>query len=112
MRQRLPRQKLESHLAFIRDLPCVCCGDNTSTEAAHIRTGNRLYGKRPTGGAEKPDDLWTLPLCGQHHRDQHKANETNFWTNQGINPWILALSLFASSGDHELAEEIIGRHRT
>ena len=109
MRQRLQRQKNERHLAFIRELPCIICGDNTTTEAAHIRSPDREYGKRPTGGAEKPDDLWTLPLCGRHHREQHKANELNFYTNEGINPFVMALSLFAASGDYELAEEVIAK---
>lgn len=109
MRFRHPRIKNEAHLAFIRELPCVSCGDDTSTEAAHLRSDNLAYGKRHTGMAEKPDDCWSLPLCGKCHRVQHGANEKNFWSNLGINPWVLALSLFAASGDHELAQEVISR---
>jgi hypothetical protein len=33
----------------------------------------------------------------------------NFWSNLGINPFVLALSLHAASGDHELAQEVINR---
>jgi hypothetical protein len=27
------------HLAFIRQLPCVACGEAAPSEAAHVRTG-------------------------------------------------------------------------
>ena|SRR5271165_5647136 len=106
---RRPRIKNDNHLAFLRMLPCVSCADDTTTEAAHLRAGNLEYGKRSTGMQEKPSDMFALPLCGSCHRAQHKANETNFWSNLGIDPWKLALSLFAASGDHELAHEVISR---
>ena len=104
-----PRVKDGAHLDFIRSLPCCCCGDNTSTEAAHIRTGDLAYGKRNTGGSEKPSDRWTLPLCGNHHRDQHKGSEGLFWANKGINPYVLAMSLHGVSGDYEMATLILER---
>jgi hypothetical protein len=109
VRQRHPRLKNESHLRFIRDLTCIGCGNNTATEAAHLRSGNLEYGKRNTGLGEKPDDAWCLPLCGDCHRTQHAGNEMKFWANLGINPFVLALSLFAASGDHDLAHEVISR---
>jgi hypothetical protein len=114
MRFRRPREKNDNHLHFIRSLPCASCivagrTDDTSTEAAHLRTGNLEYGKRSTGLAEKPHDMWVLPLCGRCHRAQHSANEINFWANLGIDPFRLALSLFAASGDHELAHEVLER---
>ncbi len=104
-----PRIKDDRHLAFIRQLPCVCCGDNTTTEAAHIRTGDLTYGKRHTGGAEKPSDQWTVPLCGKHHREQHSASETDFWESQGINPYVVAMSLYLRTGDYEMAGNILER---
>lgn len=109
LRQRLPREKNERHLDFIRSLACVSCGDNTSTEAAHLRSAKREYGKAPTGGAEKPHDMWTLPLCGRCHREQHTMSEEEFWKRRGLNPWVLALSLFAASGDYSLAGDVIER---
>jgi hypothetical protein len=102
-----PRVRAESHLDFIRTLPCVCCGNALQTEAAHIRTGNLFYGKRPTGGGEKPSDVWTLPLCNNHHREQHTMNESEFWRAYGVKPFVLALSLFACSGNIMTAESVI-----
>lgn len=104
-----PRIKNSAHLDFIRALPCCCCGDNTSTEAAHIRSGNLAYGKRPTGGAEKPSDCWALPLCSTEHREQHEGSEEAFWAKHNINPYVLAMSLYLRSGDYEMAITILER---
>lgn len=94
LRQRQPRERNEKYLNYIRSLPCCICGDNTSTEAAHIRVGSINHDKPPTGMAEKPSDIWCLPLCGRHHREQHATgNELKFWQAKGIDPFFLALSL-------------------
>ncbi|MGF6434355.1 hypothetical protein [Bradyrhizobium elkanii] len=107
MRQRLFRVHDDKHLDFIRSLPCVCCGNNIQTEAAHLRVTNRKYGKDFTGGGRKPSDRWALPLCSNCHREQHGGNEDAFWRARGINPFVLALSLHAASGDYALAHDVI-----
>jgi hypothetical protein len=107
VRQRLPRIENAKHLAFIRQLPCLSCGDNTSTEAAHIRFGSPQAWKRQCGKAEKPDDVWTLPLCGKCHRDQHSAGERFFWGLKDIDPIFVALALWRVTGDVESGEAII-----
>jgi hypothetical protein len=109
-RSRRPRSRSEGHLAFIRQLPCVICGDNTTVEAAHIRYGDWEIAKRPTGMGEKPDDAFTIPLCGAHHREQHSRGEQHFWRNSPImDPIKVALALWWASGDIEAGEQII-RH--
>lgn len=107
IRQRLPRIENAKHLAFIRRLPCVICGDNTSTEAAHIRLGHIPSWKRQCGKSEKPDDVWTLPLCGRCHREQHEGNEARFWKEKEIDPIFVALALWRVTGDVESGEAII-----
>lgn len=107
MRFKHPRVRDEEHIRFIRSLPCATCGDDTSTEAAHLRTGSLRYGKKHTGMAEKPHDRWCLPLCSRCHRIQHQGNELEFWLNQGINPFVLSMSLHAATGDHEAAMEVL-----
>lgn len=79
----------EKHLAFIRRLPCVKCSA-TPCEAAHIRSG--------TGGGTglKPSDEWTVPLCHEHHAEQHRIGEASFWRNLDAarqlarNLWLLS----------------------
>ncbi len=96
LRQREPRQKDNKHLDFIRSLPCCICG-GINTEAAHIRVGSINHGKRETGMSEKPSDKWTVPLCNEHHREQHDAgNELVWWASKGIDPFMLALTLKGS----------------
>jgi hypothetical protein len=109
-KQRRPRERNEQHLAFIRKLPCVICGV-FGCDPAHIRSANALFGKRETGGAEKPADKWTLPLCRTHHDEQHAGEELKFWAKHRLDPFGLALALYDASGDEEIAEAIIASHR-
>lgn len=105
--KRNPRQKDNGHLNFIRGLPCCICGDNTSTEAAHVRMPDPSIAKPLTGIAIKPDDRFTVPLCGKHHREQHEfGSERAWWDLQFKDPVKLALALYAVSGDFELGERI------
>jgi hypothetical protein len=109
--RRRPRIEDRNHLAFIRGLPCVVCGTRRNVEAAHIRMGSALYGKRQAGMGEKPDDKFATPLCPKHHDEQHSMNEAAFWSALAIDPLRLALALFDSSGDEARAEAIIRAHR-
>ena len=94
LRQREPRVKDAKHLDFIRSLRCCICGEDTTVEAAHIRTSSLQHGKRSTGMQEKPSDKWTVPLCGKHHREQHAAgNEIAWWTSYGKDPFMIAITL-------------------
>jgi hypothetical protein len=104
---RQPRIHSEKHLQFIRGCPCVVCGDNTSTEAAHVRYGSLRAAKRRTGMQEKPSDCWTVPLCGAHHRKQHEMGEVTFWTLHGRDPIFIAALLWLHTGNQEAAEQVI-----
>ena len=106
-KQRRPRERDDKHLAFIRGLKCCVCGAQ-GVDPAHIRSASAIHGKRETGGAEKPSDKWTVPLCRHHHDQQHAAgNELTWWASKRIDPFGLALALYAASGDDEIADGII-----
>jgi hypothetical protein len=107
MRQRQPRRVDAGHLAYIRQLPCLVCLDNTATEAAHVRTGDLRADKPQAGLQQKPDDVWVLPLCGRCHRRQHDEGETRFWDYGIIDPIFMCLALHRVSGDTEAGERII-----
>lgn len=108
--QKRPREKDQTHLKWIGTLRCCVCG-RPDVDAAHIRSANSLYGKRETGGAEKASDKFTVPLCREHHDEQHKAgNELKWWAAKQIDPFGLALALHHASGDDELAEGILRSH--
>ena len=100
--KRRPRIFDDKHLAFIRTLPCLITGENTSVEAAHIRYADPRIGKFNPGVGMKPDDFFTVPLSGEMHRRQHAVgNERKFWAQHNIDPVIYALMLYAVSGDYE-----------
>lgn len=116
-RQRQPRREDLAKLQFIRLLSCAICA-RRPVEAAHLRIHNRLLGKRQSGTAEKPDDIWTLPLCGGpegHHAEQHRiGDELRFWASHNIaNPFQFALALHAAydADDLERANSIVAEHR-
>lgn len=109
-KQRRPRERNERHLSFIRGLKCCICGAS-NPDPAHLRAASAVHGKRETGGAEKPADKFVVPLCRKHHEEQHGENELLWWAKQNIDPFGLALSLYAHSGDDELAESIMNAQR-
>lgn len=108
-KQRRPRERNPGHLKWIGTLHCCICG-KPGPDAAHIRMNSDLHGKRDTGGQEKASDKWTVPLCRDHHDEQHKTNELKWWASKGIDPFGLALALHDASGDDEIADGIIRSH--
>lgn len=109
-KQKRPRKKDDAHLNAIRMLPCVVCLKRP-VEAAHIRTGSLIHGKRETGISEKPGDEWVLPLCPAHHSMQHGMNELVFYEGFEINPFATALALWAAEADEERMAVIIQQAR-
>lgn len=89
---RTPRVRNEAYLRLIRSEPCCLCFSIGNVEAAHIRTGSIEHGKDTTGMGRKPDDVWCLPLCNSHHREQHSdGDELAFWARYGRDPFKLAI---------------------
>lgn len=95
--QRTPRVRDNAYLAWVRRLPCVCCGSAARIEAAHIRASYPSAGWAPTGMAQKPDDVRVVPLCSTCHREgpdaQHRSNERAWWSARGIDPPDLCAAL-------------------
>lgn len=109
---RRPRQKIDAHLAFIRTLPCIICGNEIETQAAHIRFSDARVAKLNAGVGAKADDYWTLPMCGAHHDEQHRTgDERKFWRRHNIDPILYALRLWSVTGNHELGCEIVSAAR-
>ena len=109
--QRRPRVSALDHLDFIRSLPCLVCGTPDRTEAAHIRMASLGLAKRETGKGEKPSDCWTVPLCNAHHREQHGMRERGFWARYEIRGLVVALALWAATGDYDRGLQIIKRNK-
>lgn len=122
-KQKRPRVEDKQHLAWIRTLNCCICG-KPGPDPAHIRSANEIYGKSETGGQQKASDKWTVPLCRIHHDEQHDTKlelsdarkeitaELRWWASKNIDPFGLALALFACSGDDDIAYGILRSHRS
>lgn len=109
-KQKRPRIEDKAHIAFIKSLRCCVCG-KPGPDPAHIRAASAIYGKRDTGGAERASDKFVLPLCREHHDEQHDQNEIKFWAKYRIDPFGMALALFACSGDDDMASAILHANR-
>lgn len=111
LRQRQPRILAPRHLEFIRTLPSLIPGQGP-VEAAHIRFGDRAYGKEPTGMGEKPSDCWTVPLAHDVHMDQHAfGDERTWWAEHGIDPLLVAALLWVHGGNDASARMVIAAAR-
>ena len=58
------------------------CGNDINVELHHPRM--------TVGLGQKCDDDLAVPLCGRHHRQLHRQNETEFWLSYNIDPALLA----------------------
>lgn len=101
------REQNGAHLKFIRSLPCLLCETHQNVQAAHIRMPSPAHGKRGTGIGRKPDDRWTIPLCGPHHEMQHQTGEESFWRFHNIDVCNVAALLWSCTGDETMALPII-----
>lgn len=86
-----PRLRDGGFLRFLRARSCAVCGRAPPCEAAHIRIGFFAMGK-------KPDDKHATPLCQTCHREQHNMNESEFWKERGLDPFMIAKKLYEEYG--------------
>jgi hypothetical protein len=98
------RERDRDHLRFVAVQPCLVCG-RTPSDPHHIK-----FAEQRTMG-RKVGDRFTVPICRLHHRELHRrGNEHAWWQKQGIDPLIIAASLWAkthgSTPTTGLADEI------
>src|SRR6476646_7207133 len=89
---------LNWHHAFIRALPCVCCGKPAPSECAYV---GRLAGR-----GSLPTDHYLVPLCGPAtvwqdccHSRKHFLGAGRFWSELGTDPLDVARQLWLVSGE-------------
>lgn len=74
--KRSSRWRSQAHLNFVRSFHCAVPGcQGMPIEAAHVRNGSGA------GMGEKPSDHFAVPLCRDHHSQQHTIGEVTFWQN-------------------------------
>lgn len=97
----------QRYLKLIRQCPCVINNNHLNIEAAHIRFADVPgYNKPFTGGGQKPEDNWVLPLSKEMHnmgpQAQHNVgDEEDWWQGHGFDPLALCVSLY-DDGEYKL----------
>ena len=86
------------HLQYISEKSCLICG-GIDVQSAHIRYAG-------AGIGQKPCDIFTTPLCLEHHREQHTMNEKMFWQLYQINPIAKAMGFALESPDKKIRERV------
>ena len=85
------RERDREHLKFVSSQPCLVCG-RTPSDAHHVKFAEqRAMGR-------KVSDRFTVPICRLHHRELHRfGNERAWWESQGIDPLIVAATLWSKT---------------
>lgn len=72
---------IPQHRQWVRGHACSvtgCC--NRDIEAAHVRVDippKEWFERSEKGGtSKKPHDKWCIPLCSDHHKEQHRGERT------------------------------------
>ena len=97
------RERDRDHLRFVASQPCLVCG-RTPSDAHHIKFAEqRAMGR-------KVSDRFAVPICRLHHRELHRrGNERAWWQSQGIDPLVVAATLWARTHAVAAADaEIVG----
>jgi len=86
-------EKRKDYLSWLHTLPC-CITGQYGVEAAHTSTAEPFYGHWGRAKGTKAPDIFALPLSSAMHLESHSGNEVEWWRGKGINPWVLALTLW------------------
>lgn len=92
-------KKNRGYLSFIHSLPCAVSGARSDIQAAHLSFASPKHGHYGRGKSSKAPDRWALPLSSEEHSRQHDMNEAAYWARAGIDPHILALTIFGLWSD-------------
>ena len=92
-----------THLEFVSQHGCTICG-RTDVQSAHIRyTG--------AGMGMKPCDSFVVPLCIEHHQEQHSMNERMFWHLYKKDPLVYAFFFCLQSPDKKIKSNAFEKFR-
>jgi hypothetical protein len=82
------RERDREHLKFVTSQPCLVCG-RTPSDPHHIKFAEQVAMGR------KVSDRFSVPICRLHHRELHRQGiERAWWERQGIDPLVIAASLW------------------
>jgi hypothetical protein len=87
----LRRFRDKAHLRFVALQPCLVC-ERTPSDPHHLRFA------QPRALGRKTSDEFVVPLCRNHHRQNHQVgDEVAWWKQNGIDPVPVANRLWGIS---------------
>lgn len=92
--------KRADYLSWLHELPCCVSGRN-EVQAAHVSYASPWHGHYGKARGTKAPDLFALPLSVDEHARQHGMNEEVYWLSVGIDPHLLALTLWGIFSNYE-----------
>jgi hypothetical protein len=94
---RAPKRIWLRHRKFVRSHCCCVPGcPPLETQFAHVRSAANA------GTSLKPHDAYAVPLCFNHHREQHDCGVATFEDRHGIDLWAIAQELLRRWPDHQM----------
>ena len=85
------RARNKAHLQFVAAQPCLIC-QRSPCDAHHLRFA------QPRTLGRKVSDEFTVPLCREHHHQQHRSgNESAWWANVQVTPLQAARDLWQAT---------------
>lgn len=100
------------HLALIRQLPCIVCGAKSEIHAHHLRSSGL---GQTRGVGQKTGDRFVVPVCWRDHDAVHRIGSKKerdwFIAESGIDAYLLADALWATSGDVSRMYRVILAHQ-
>ncbi len=94
-----PKREWPKHRAWVRKHMCCVPGcDQGPIEFAHVRTGT------DGGTSLKPNDIWGISLCREHHAESHQHGEATFQQKYRIDLKAIAAEFAAKTTDLKMKE--------
>lgn len=92
-----PKRVWLRHRKFVRSHHCVVPGcEATDIHFAHIRSAAN------SGTGLKPHDRFGVPLCFNHHQEQHQVGQGTFEDRHGLDLLAIAAELVRRSPDVQM----------
>jgi len=85
------RHRDKLHLRFVALQPCLVCG-RTPSDPHHLRFA------QPRALGRKTSDEFVVPLCRNHHDQNHQVgDEVSWWKQRNVDPIAVANRLWSIS---------------
>lgn len=105
----------EEYREWQRALPCLKCIEEFDIELAPIYQNECAHDRIETDGGMgmRPSDIYSCPLCHEHHAEQHRVGAITFWGGnmRAMKKTCLALYEAYDKSDYMPAIEVLEEYK-